>query len=369
MTDDSTRPSVSVIIPAYGRVAPLKYTLRSAAASSRAAGVPAEIIVVDDGSEPPIEAQLAGFDAGHLVRFVRQANQGSIVARLTGFHAATGKYVFFLDSDDVIHPDKLGAHVRAMETSGADVSYSDSAEAKLAPAYGVSFGAPTTSFPTTDSALDLLVRIQPAPYSPMYRRTYLAKALEKPVLPIHRIYDPSGDVWLYRAAAMVPGKAVKIPGHLAATGPHEENRFSLCWEMLGVASLGIDEAVMQCCPKTAETEAFCRAIGEVAFRSWRMLPPDILKAYDRRKLEIWRNAPRSRPEEMGGRAFRMTARVLGWVNAGRLFRRLQRPAYAQCKTLRDEAEFAALLAKLPSPACGAGAFGIRHEAIGRGIAG
>jgi hypothetical protein len=347
MTDDSKQAAVSVVIPAYARVEPLKYTLRSAAASARAAGVPVEIIVVDDGSKPAIEAQLAGFDAGHPVRFVRQANQGSIVARLTGFHAATGKYVFFLDSDDVIHPDKLGAHVRAMEESGADVSYSDSAEAKLEPNYGVSFGGASASFPVTDNAIDLLVKIQPAPYSPVYSRAYLAKALEKPVLPIHRIYDPSGDVWLYRAAATVPGKAVKVPGYLAATGPHEENRFSLCWEKLGVASLGIDEAVMQVCPQSAETESFRRAVGQVAFRSWRMLPADVLPQFDRRMLALWRQAPRQRPEQMGGRSFRMVARLLGWVGAGRLFRRLQRPTYAQCKTLRDKGKFAELVAKLP----------------------
>lgn len=348
MTDDSVKPSVSVVIPAYGRVEPLKYTLRSAGASAQAAGVPAEIVVVDDGSEPSIEEQLAGFDAGHPVRFVRQPNQGSIVARLTGFQAATGKYVFFLDSDDVIHPKKLGAHVRAMEESGADVSYSDSAHAKLEPDYGVSFGGASASLPTTDSALDLLVKIQPAPYSPVYRRAYLARSLDNPLLPIHRAFDPSGDVWLYRAVAMVPGKAVKVPGHLAATGPHDENRFSLCWEKLGVASLGIDEAVMQSCPKTAETESFRRAVGEVAFRSWRMLPADVLPEFDRRILAIWRQAPQLRPEQMGGGSFRMAARVLGWVGAGRLFRRLQRPTYAQCKTLKDEKEFAELMAKLPA---------------------
>jgi len=63
-------PVLSVVIPAYGRVEPLKYTLRSAAASARAAACPVDIIVVDDGSEPSIEEQLAGFDAHHPVRFV-----------------------------------------------------------------------------------------------------------------------------------------------------------------------------------------------------------------------------------------------------------------------------------------------------------
>ncbi len=347
MTANSTTPLVSVVIPACGRLEPLKYTLRSVAVSARGSGVPCEIIVVDDGTEPPIEEQLRGFDTGHPVRFVRQANQGSIVARLAGYRVAQGKFVFFLDSDDLIHPDKLGAHVRAMEESGADVSYSDAATAALGPDHSASFGSAATALPVTNDPVTLLVKIQPAPYSPVYRRSYLAKTLDSPLLPIERIFDPSGDIWLYRSVALTPGKAIKVEGYLAATGPHEENRFSQCWEKLGVASLGIDEALMARCPKTAQTEELMRAVGEVAFRSWRMLPPDVLPEYDRRKLALWRQAPRSNPAELGGTSFRLAARVLGWVNAGRLFRRWQRPAYAQCKTLRDEAEFSALLAKLP----------------------
>jgi glycosyltransferase involved in cell wall biosynthesis len=89
----SAFPFISVVIPAYGRVEPLKYTLRSAAASIAKSGYVGEIIVVDDGSEPSIEEQLGGFDAHHPVRFVRQANQGSIVARMTGLREAKGKYV------------------------------------------------------------------------------------------------------------------------------------------------------------------------------------------------------------------------------------------------------------------------------------
>lgn len=79
------------------------------------------------------------------------------------------------------------------------------------------------------------------------------------------------------------------------------------------------------------------------------LSADVLPEFDRRTLAIWRQAPRLRPEQMGGRSFRMTARVLGWVGVGRVFRRFQRPTYAQCKTLRDEKEFTELMGRLPKP--------------------
>jgi predicted phosphoribosyltransferase len=49
MTSSYKMPFVSVIIPAFERVEPLKYTLRSAAASIGKSGYAGEIIVVDDG--------------------------------------------------------------------------------------------------------------------------------------------------------------------------------------------------------------------------------------------------------------------------------------------------------------------------------
>lgn len=346
MTANFEMPCISVVIPAYGRVEPLKYTLRSAAASARAAKVPAEIIVVDDGSEPPMEVQLAGFDAGYPVHLVRQANQGSIAARLTGYRVAQGRYIQFLDSDDLIHPDKLGAHLLAMEESGAEVSYSDAAEAALGADYGAAFGKAVTNLPVTDDAATLLLKIQPAPYSPVFRRTFLAKALEHSLLPIERVFDPSGDIWLYRTVALVPGKAVKVARPLAATGPHEEGRFSQCWEKLGVASLGIDEAFMRVTAGAASAERLRRLVAERAYASWRLLPYDAPREFDRRCVSLWQAVPGAAARR-SRRLFGIVDAVLGPELSGRVYRRLRRPSYDQCKTLTGKREFAELVAKLP----------------------
>lgn len=346
MTDDPTTLSVSVVVPAYGRAEPLKYTLRSAAASALAAGVPAEIIVVDDGSEPPIEEQLAGFEVGFPVCFVRQANQGSIMARLTGFRVAKGRYIQFLDSDDLIHPDKVREHVKAMEESGADVSYCDAAEAELGPDYSSTFGEATTNLPATSDAATLLLEIQPSPYSPVFRRSYLAQALDEPKLPIHRIFDPSGDIWLYRAAALVPGKAMKVSQALAATGPHEENRFSQCWEKLGVGSLGIDEAFLAVTLDEASATQARRLVAERAYASWRLLPHDVPREFDRRSARLWQSVPGAAISRSRG-LFKIVDAVLGPYLSGKVYRRLRRPSYGACKTLQNKEEFAELVAKLP----------------------
>jgi len=278
------------------------------------------------------------------------------VARLTGYRAAAGKYIQFLDSDDLLHPDKLRAHVAAMEESGADVSYSDVAEATLGADYCSSFGRGTRNFSVTDRAEVLLLEIQPPPYSPVFRRSYLARALDEPQLPIHRIFDPSGDIWLYRSAALVPGKAVKVPGHLAATGPHEENRFSGCWEKLGVASLGIDEAFLTALAGNPLAERCRQLVAEKAYASWRLLPHDVPRDYERRKMVLWQSAPRP-VIHRSRRLFGVVDAVCGAWLSGKIYRRLRRHSYAQCKTLGSKEEFAALVAKLPE----AGAKGLATD--------
>jgi glycosyltransferase involved in cell wall biosynthesis len=328
-------PVISVVIPGYGRVEPLKYTLKSAARALREAGGGGEIVVVDDGSEPPLEGQLQGFEAGHPVRFLRQKNQGSIVARMTGLAAAQEKFVLFLDSDDLIHPEKIRAQTEVMEESGAEVSYSDMAEAQLGKNHETEGFRPGAQVEPTENSVELFTRIQPLPHGPMYRREYLARALAKPLVKPNRAMDPSGDVWLYRNLLMHPAKVRKVDGPYTAIGPHEETRYSQCWEKLGTASLLIDEEFFRACPRTPETEPARRVVGEVAFVSWRTLPYDVDREYRKRKLKIWRQAPKGNPEKLGGKGFQMLAKFLGPVAAGWVLRRWLRPKYEACRTLGE----------------------------------
>lgn len=342
-------PSVSVVIPAYGRVEPLKYTLRSAAASIAKSGYAGEIIVVDDGSKPFIEEQLAGFDAHHPARCVRQANQGSIVARMTGLHEAKGKYVQFLDSDDLLHPDKIGEQIKMMEETGCDVTYCDRSDVQLGSDYTVSQFSRGRIFDTTEDPVLLFIKIQPSPHSPIYRRDYLDRALAKKRIEPHRIMDPSGDVWLFRSLAPEPATVRHVPGIYAGIGPHEENRFTLCWEKLALASLLIDERLLAGLESSPQGDRVRNLIGEMAFRAWRILPHDVDADFDRRLLAIWRQAPELSAGELGEARFRVLARLIGPLNAGKLLRRVRRGSYDHCKTLRDKQEFADLLAKLPAP--------------------
>ena len=74
---------------------------------------PTEVIVVDDGSTDDTPAVLERF-AGR-VRVHRQANRGLSAARNVGLELASGRYIAFLDADDVIAPTKLASQAAVLD--------------------------------------------------------------------------------------------------------------------------------------------------------------------------------------------------------------------------------------------------------------
>ena len=85
-----------------------------------------QVILVDDGSQPETAAlcdALAAKDSRTQV--IHRTNGGLSVARNTGIETATGKYVCFLDSDDVYHPDFVRLLLEGIESCRADVAVCD----------------------------------------------------------------------------------------------------------------------------------------------------------------------------------------------------------------------------------------------------
>lgn len=71
-----------------------------------------EVIVVDDGSTDDSLAIARRF--GNQITLVAQANGGQVAAYNTGLGTVSGDVVIFLDSDDRLRPDAVGAVARAM---------------------------------------------------------------------------------------------------------------------------------------------------------------------------------------------------------------------------------------------------------------
>lgn len=96
---DTSSPLLSIIIPTYNRVQLIKYTLDSLGKEYHP-GVDFEIIVVDDGSNDGTQAMIRQHYPA--VRLFSNEKKGAAAARNKGLVEAQGKYVQFLDSDDLV---------------------------------------------------------------------------------------------------------------------------------------------------------------------------------------------------------------------------------------------------------------------------
>ena len=99
-------PLISVVVPVFNRADVIWRAVGSLLRQQF--DQPHEIVVVDDGST---DDSSDGLDAlSPRVRVVRQAHLGAAAARRTGIEASRGKFIAFLDSDDVAEPWHLQEH-------------------------------------------------------------------------------------------------------------------------------------------------------------------------------------------------------------------------------------------------------------------
>ncbi len=101
----AVKPLVSVIIPTFNRLGFLKEAVESVEKQSCR---DFELIIVDDGSTDSTGGYLKGFPAKYI-RLEHSGFPGRV--RNAGAKAAEGKYLAFLDSDDLWEPEKLARQI------------------------------------------------------------------------------------------------------------------------------------------------------------------------------------------------------------------------------------------------------------------
>lgn len=110
---DASAPKVSIILPAYNAE---KYIAQSIESVLRQDFSDFELIIVDDGSRDSTLAICQTY-TDPRIRCVQQVNQGSSAARNHGLRLARGRYIAFLDADDVYCDGFLSNCVRVLDTS------------------------------------------------------------------------------------------------------------------------------------------------------------------------------------------------------------------------------------------------------------
>jgi len=109
--DSPQHPVFSVVVPAYNARSTIGSTVESVLQND----VPLEVLVVDDGSADPIQAEDCPHGPVQLIR--RETNGGSARARNRGILAARGHWIAFLDADDEYEPGRLDAADRFLAST------------------------------------------------------------------------------------------------------------------------------------------------------------------------------------------------------------------------------------------------------------
>lgn len=112
---------ISVVIPAYNCARWLPRCIDSLLSQTYQN---LEIIVVDDGSEDNTREVMAQYSTKtDRLKCVYQENAGATIARLAGVQNASGDWIGFIDSDDVVEQDMFAMLYKNAKENDADISH------------------------------------------------------------------------------------------------------------------------------------------------------------------------------------------------------------------------------------------------------
>lgn len=118
-----TNQLISVVIPTYQEPIRVAEAVASVMAQDIADW---EVIIIDDGSSAADQADVTGMISAmqdpRLRVYFSEYNRGPARARNLGIRLARGRYVAFLDADDLWRPEKLRVQRKAMQAAGYGLS-------------------------------------------------------------------------------------------------------------------------------------------------------------------------------------------------------------------------------------------------------
>jgi glycosyltransferase involved in cell wall biosynthesis len=162
-------PLVSIIIPCYNSEA---FLLEAIDSTLQQTYPQVETIVIDDGSKDRSVEILRSF--GDKIRWESGLNQGAPTARNRGIALARGKYIKFLDADDILLPDCIERQVAQAHNLAEDrqaIVYGDALRVDRE-------GHPLPSYPLqprqpTLDPIEHILAYCPLTSCPLHQKAYL----------------------------------------------------------------------------------------------------------------------------------------------------------------------------------------------------
>lgn len=117
---------VSIVMPSYNTAQYIAESIKSVQAQSY---MNWELLIVDDCSTDDTERIVKSYLSDSRIRFLRNdVNRGAAISRNRALKEARGRWIAFLDSDDLWMPNKLEKQISFMESKGYHFSYTKYAE-------------------------------------------------------------------------------------------------------------------------------------------------------------------------------------------------------------------------------------------------
>lgn len=113
---------VSIIMPSYNTAPYIKETIQSVLDQTYQNW---ELIIVDDCSTDNVDEFVASIKDERIRYFKNEKNSGAAVSRNRALREAKGRWIAFLDSDDLWMPEKLEKQISFMEKNGYSFSYTN----------------------------------------------------------------------------------------------------------------------------------------------------------------------------------------------------------------------------------------------------
>ena len=117
---------VSIIMPSYNTADFIEETISSVLVQTYENW---ELIIVDDCSTDNTDEIIAPYLADVRIKYIKnEKNSGAAVSRNRALREAKGKWIAFLDSDDLWHKEKLARQIEFMERNDYHFSYTNYSE-------------------------------------------------------------------------------------------------------------------------------------------------------------------------------------------------------------------------------------------------